>query len=66
LLYFIEGSEDGDERYPRLLWITYALGNQAHFWKWSYNMMRSYTEEDLIAMKADLAETCLPNSVLGG
>lgn len=59
------GSVDGENSLPKLLWISYALGNHFHFWVSSFGMMWNYTEEGLLATEAELVGTCLPKGILG-
>ena len=61
----IDGTYSGEESHPKMLWMSYALGNQSAFYKFSRNMICDYTGQGLLNARAEVENTCLPELVLG-
>ena len=64
-LAYVDGSLHGQDRFPRVLWISYALGSQSSFWHISQQMMLEYNQANLLGMEAELLDTCLPRGIIG-
>lgn len=59
------GSVRKRDRYPQMLWVSYALDNQNRFWETSRELKRLYTSEDLVLARSELSNGILPDRVLG-
>lgn len=59
------GSREGEDRYVRMLWISYALGNHCVFSKMSRYMIHEYCCDDLARHKHDENSKGLPEAIIG-
>ena len=59
------GSVGGVDRFPDILWISYAFGHHRIFWKASRDLMCLYTAEGLLCAANDLTNGILPDRILG-
>ena len=59
------GSKDGESSFPKVLWISYALGNHRNFWKTSRAMVRNYTGTELLEQCHSIEDTALPPRIIG-
>lgn len=60
------GSSHGIDSHAEILWISYALGNEAYFWRNSRSPMHLYTMEDLAAFQNESLIAMLPDRLLVG
>ena len=59
----LDGSPHGDDRWPKILWMSYAFGNQAAFQRSSHQMVQTYTKREILETAAELKDTCLGSEI---
>jgi hypothetical protein len=60
-----EGSIEGSDAFPEVLWISYAFHNHQAFWKASRELIFQYTAEALVMAGGLLTNRILPDRVFG-
>ena len=59
-----KGTEDDERDFPRLLWISYVLGNHRAFWEFSRVMVRIFTKPELDDLLANVDNASFPAAII--